>query len=161
IKRTVGHLGCEIEIEPGRLIAGNAGLMVSQTIYVKSGEGRDFLILDGAMNDLIRPAMYEAYHDIIPVIEPAPGTEQAPIDIVGPVCESGDTFAKQRMMPPVAAGDLVAFRSAGAYGAVMSSEYNTRPLIPEVLVKGDQYAVIRPRPTFDEIINRDTIPEWL
>ncbi|MEL7125283.1 MAG: diaminopimelate decarboxylase [Pseudomonadota bacterium] len=161
IKRTVGHLGCEIEIEPGRLIAGNAGLMVSQTIYVKSGEGRDFLILDGAMNDLIRPAMYEAYHDIIPVIEPAPGTEQAPIDIVGPVCESGDTFAKQRMMPPVAAGELVAFRSAGAYGAVMSSEYNTRPLIPEVLVKGDQYAVIRPRPTFDEIINRDTIPEWL
>ncbi|MEO1777302.1 MAG: diaminopimelate decarboxylase [Pseudomonadota bacterium] len=161
IKRTVGHLDCEIEIEPGRLIAGNAGLMVSQTIYVKSGEGRDFLILDGAMNDLIRPAMYEAYHDIIPVIEPAPGTEQAPIDIVGPVCESGDTFAKQRMMPPVAAGELVAFRSAGAYGAVMSSEYNTRPLIPEVLVKGDQYAVIRPRPTFDEIINRDTIPEWL
>ncbi|MEO0666487.1 MAG: diaminopimelate decarboxylase [Pseudomonadota bacterium] len=161
IQRTVGHLGCEIEIEPGRLIAGNAGLMVSGVIYVKSGEGRDFLILDGAMNDLIRPAMYDAHHDIIPVVEPAPGTEQAPIDIVGPVCESGDTFAKQRMMPPVAAGELVAFRSAGAYGAVMSSEYNTRPLIPEVLVKGDQYAVIRPRPTFDEIINRDTIPEWL
>ena len=161
IERTVGHLGCEIEIEPGRLIAGNAGLMVSGVIYVKSGEGRDFLILDGAMNDLIRPAMYDAHHDIIPVVEPAPGTEQAPIDIVGPVCESGDTFAKQRMMPPVAAGELVAFRSAGAYGAVMSSEYNTRPLIPEVLVKGDQYAVIRPRPTFDEIINRDTIPLWL
>ena len=161
IKRTVGHLGCEIEIEPGRLIAGNAGLMVSGVIYVKSGEGRDFLILDGAMNDLIRPAMYEAYHDIIPVIEPEAGAEQAPYDIVGPVCESGDTFARQRMMPPVDAGDLVAFRSAGAYGAVMSSEYNTRPLIPEVLVKGDQYAVIRPRPTFDEIINRDTIPEWL
>ncbi|MEO0866281.1 MAG: diaminopimelate decarboxylase, partial [Pseudomonadota bacterium] len=161
IKRTVGHLGCEIEIEPGRLIAGNAGLMVSGVIYVKSGEGRDFLILDGAMNDLIRPAMYEAYHDIVPVIEPAPGTEQAPYDIVGPVCESGDTFAKQRNMPTLAAGDLVAFRSAGAYGAVMSSEYNTRPLIPEVLVHGDQYAVIRARPTFDEIINRDTIPEWL
>lgn len=161
IERTVGHLGCEIEIEPGRLIAGNAGLMVSEVIYVKSGEGRDFLIIDGAMNDLIRPAMYEAYHDIIPVIEPAPGTEQAPIDIVGPVCESGDTFAKQRMMPPVEAGALVAFRSAGAYGAVMSSEYNTRPLIPEVLVHGDQYAVIRARPTFDEMINRDTIPQWL
>ncbi|MEL6883657.1 MAG: diaminopimelate decarboxylase [Pseudomonadota bacterium] len=161
IKRTVGHLGCEIEIEPGRLIAGNAGLMVSGVIYVKSGEGRDFLILDGAMNDLIRPAMYEAYHDIVPVIEPAPGTEQAPYDIVGPVCESGDTFAKQRNMPTLAAGDLIAFRSAGAYGAVMSSEYNTRPLIPEVLVHGDQYAVIRARPTFDEIINRDTIPEWL
>ena len=161
IKRTVGHLGCEIEIEPGRLISGNAGIMVSKVIYVKSGEGRDFLILDGAMNDLIRPAMYEAYHDIIPVIEPAPGVEQQPYDIVGPVCESGDTFAKQRDMPPLRAGDLVAFRSAGAYGAVMSSEYNTRPLIPEVLVKGDQFAVIRPRPTFDEIINRDTIPEWL
>lgn len=161
IERTVGHLGCEIEIEPGRLIAGNAGLMVSAVIYVKSGEGRDFLILDGAMNDLIRPAMYDAYHDIIPVIEPAAGAEQAPIDIVGPVCESGDTFAKQRMMPHLQAGDLVAFRSAGAYGAVMSSEYNTRPLIPEVLVHGDQYAVIRARPTFDEMINRDTIPQWL
>ncbi|WP_339772774.1 diaminopimelate decarboxylase [uncultured Pseudosulfitobacter sp.] len=161
VKRTLGHLNCEIEIEPGRLIAGNAGLMVSKVIYVKSGEGRDFLILDGAMNDLIRPAMYDAYHDIVPVIEPAPATEQQPYDIVGPVCESGDTFAKQRMMPPLAADDLVAFRSAGAYGAVMSSEYNSRPLIPEVLVKGDQFAVIRRRPTFDEMINRDTIPEWV
>jgi len=161
IQRTVGHLGCEIEIEPGRLIAGNAGLMVSRVIYVKSGEGRDFLILDGAMNDLIRPAMYEAHHDIVPVMEPAPGSEQAPYDIVGPVCESGDTFAKQRMMPKIEADALVAFRSAGAYGAVMSSEYNSRPLIPEVLVHGDQYAVIRARPTFDDIINRDTIPEWL
>ena len=161
VKRTLGHLNCEIEIEPGRLIAGNAGLMVSKVIYVKSGEGRDFLILDGAMNDLIRPAMYDAYHDIVPVIEPAPGTEQQPYDIVGPVCESGDTFAKQRMMPPLSADDLVAFRSAGAYGAVMSSEYNSRPLIPEVLVKGDQFAVIRRRPTFDEMINRDTIPEWV
>lgn len=161
VKRTLGHLGCEIEIEPGRLIAGNAGLMVSEVIYLKSGEGRDFLIIDGAMNDLIRPAMYEAYHDIIPVTEPAPGVEQVKYDIVGPVCESGDTFAKQRMMPPVAAGALVAFRSAGAYGAVMSSEYNSRPLIPEVLVNKDQFAVIRRRPTFDEMINRDTIPEWL
>ncbi|MDE4140315.1 MULTISPECIES: diaminopimelate decarboxylase [Rhodobacterales] len=161
IKRTLGHLGCEIEIEPGRLIAGNAGLMVSKVIYVKSGEGRDFLIIDGAMNDLIRPAMYEAHHDIVPVIEPEPGVESQPYDIVGPVCESGDTFAKQRDMPPLAAGDLIAFRSAGAYGAVMSSEYNSRPLIPEVLVHGDQFAVIRRRPTFDEMINRDTIPEWL
>ena len=161
IRETVGHLGCEIEIEPGRLVAGNAGLMVSAVIYVKSGEGRDFLILDGAMNDLIRPAMYDAHHDIVPVIEPAPGTEQQPYDIVGPVCESGDTFAKQRMMPPLTAGDLVAFRSAGAYGAVMASEYNSRPLIPEVLVKGNQFAVIRRRPTFDEMINRDTLPEWL
>ncbi|MGB2201854.1 MAG: diaminopimelate decarboxylase [Pseudooceanicola atlanticus] len=161
IRETLGDKGCEIEIEPGRLVAGNAGIMVSRVIYVKSGEGRDFLILDGAMNDLIRPAMYDAHHDIVPVVEPAPGTEQQPYDIVGPVCESGDTFAKQRMMPPLAEGDLVAFRSAGAYGAVMSSEYNTRPLIPEVLVKGDQFAVIRPRPSFDDIINRDTLPSWL
>ena len=161
IKRTVGHLGCEIEIEPGRLIAGNAGILVSRVIYVKQGEGRQFLILDGAMNDLIRPAMYDAHHDIIPVVEPEAGVEQQAYDIVGPVCESGDTFAKNRMMPPLAAGDLVAFRSAGAYGAVMASEYNTRPLVPEVLAKGDQFAVIRQRPDFDEIINRDTIPPWL
>jgi len=161
VLKTLGHLGCEIEIEPGRLIAGNAGLMVSEVIYVKSGEGRDFLIIDGAMNDLIRPAMYEAHHDIIPVVEAEAGAEQQPYDIVGPVCESGDTFAKQRMMPKLAAGDLVAFRSAGAYGAVMASEYNSRALIPEVLVHGDQFAVIRRRPTFDEMINRDTIPEWL
>ena len=161
IRETLGHLGCEIEIEPGRLVAGNAGLMVSQVIYVKSGEDRDFLILDAAMNDLIRPAMYDAHHDIIPVIEPAPGHEPEPYDIVGPVCESGDTFAKARLMPPLRAGDLVAFRSAGAYGAVMASEYNTRPLIPEILVHERQFAVIRARPTFDEMINRDTIPEWL
>ena len=161
IKEEVGHLGCEIEIEPGRLISGNAGILVSDVIYVKEGEGRTFLILDAAMNDLIRPAMYEAHHDIIPVIEPAPGVEQSEYDIVGPICESGDTFAKGRSMPTLASGDLVAFRSAGAYGAVMSSEYNSRPLIPEVLVQGDQFAVIRPRPTFDEMINRDTIPRWL
>jgi diaminopimelate decarboxylase len=119
------------------------------------------MIIDAAMNDLIRPAMYSAHHDIVPVQEAEPGAEQQPYDIVGPVCESGDTFAKGRMMPKLTEGDLVAFRSAGAYGAVMSSEYNTRPLIPEVLVKDDQFAVIRPRPSFDEIINRDTIPEWL
>ena len=161
IKRTVGHLGCEIEIEPGRLIAGNAGLMVSSVIYVKSGEGRDFLILDAAMNDLIRPAMYEAHHDIVPVREPTPGEAPHIYDIVGPVCETGDTFAKQRALPDMAADDLIAFRGAGAYGAVMASEYNSRPLIPEVLVNGDQFAVIRRRPTLDEMINRDTLPEWL
>jgi diaminopimelate decarboxylase len=161
IQRTLGHLGCEIEIEPGRLISGNAGLMVSQVIYVKSGEDRDFLILDGAMNDLIRPAMYDAWHDIIPVVEPAPGTEPARYDIVGPVCESGDTFAKARDIPPMQPGDLVAFRSAGAYGAVMASEYNSRPLIPEVLVHGDQFAVIRKRPSYEEMIARDSLPEWL
>jgi len=161
VQRTLGHLDCEVEIEPGRLIAGNAGVLVSEVIYLKSGEGRDFLILDAAMNDLIRPAMYDAWHDIVPLNEPVPGVEPRPVDIVGPVCESGDTFAKQRMMPTLGSGDLVAFRSAGAYGAVMSSEYNSRPLIPEVLVNGDQFAVIRPRPSFDEMINRDTIPEWL
>ncbi len=161
IKRTVGHLGCEIEIEPGRLIAGNAGLMVAAVIYVKSGEGRQFLILDGGMNDLIRPAMYDAHHDIVPVREPQPGNEPHTYDIVGPICESGDTFATGRTLPAMAAGDLIAFRGAGAYGAVMSSEYNSRPLIPEVLVHGDQFAVIRRRPTLEEMINRDTIPEWL
>ena len=161
IRRTVGDLGCEIEIEPGRLISGNAGVMVSEVIYLKSGEDRDFLIVDSAMNDLIRPSMYGSHHDIVPVVEAAPGTETAPIDIVGPICESGDTFAKQRAMPPLVSGDLIAFRSAGAYGAVMSSEYNSRPLIPEVMVQGDQFAVIRARPTFEEMINRDTIPEWL
>jgi diaminopimelate decarboxylase len=161
IREELGHLGCEIEIEPGRLIVGNAGVLVSAVIYVKEGEGRDFLILDAAMNDLIRPAMYDAHHDIVPVIEPAPGSEQRPYDVVGPVCESGDTFARARQLPPLAAGDLVAFRSAGAYGAVMASEYNTRPLIPEVLVNGRDFAVIRARPSFDEMLNRDTIPEWL
>lgn len=161
VKRVLGHLNCEIEIEPGRLIAGNAGILVSQVIYVKEGEDRKFLILDAAMNDLIRPAMYDAHHDIEPVIEPQAGAERATYDVVGPVCESGDTFAKGREMTQMTAGDLVAFRSAGAYGAVMSSEYNTRPLIPEVMVNGSEFAVIRSRPSFDEIINRDTIPEWL
>jgi len=161
VREKVGHLGCEIEVEPGRMLSGNAGILVTETIYVKQGEDRQFLIVDAAMNDLIRPAMYEAHHDIVPVIQAAPGTEQVPYDIVGPVCESGDTFAKHRHMAPLKDGDLVAFRSAGAYGAVMASEYNSRPLIPEVLVQADQFAVIRARPTFDEMINRDTIPEWL
>ena len=161
IKRTVGDLGCEIEIEPGRLISGNAGLLVAAVIYVKQGEERDFLILDAAMNDLIRPSMYGAHHDIVPLVEPVPGAEQQTYDVVGPVCETGDTFARARSLPRIAAGDLVAFRSAGAYGAVMASEYNSRPLIPEVLVHGDQFAVIRARPTFDEMVNRDRLPSWL
>jgi diaminopimelate decarboxylase len=161
IKRTVGDLGCEIEIEPGRLISGNAGVLVASVIYVKEGEGRDFLILDAAMNDLVRPSMYGAHHDIVPVREARAGTEAQAFDVVGPVCETGDTFAKGRALAPLAEGDLVAFRSAGAYGAVMASEYNTRPLIPEVLVKGDQFAVIRARPSFDEMLKRDTLPEWL
>jgi len=161
VKDVLGDLDCEIEIEPGRLIAGNAGILVAEVIYVKQGEDRQFLIVDAAMNDLIRPAMYEAHHDIVPVVEAEAGVEQSPYDIVGPVCESGDTFAKQRNLPPQQAGDLVAFRSAGAYGAVMASEYNSRPMIPEVLVDGHQFAVIRPRPTLEDMINRDTIPEWL
>jgi diaminopimelate decarboxylase len=161
IRRTVGDLGCEIEIEPGRLISGNAGVLLTQVIYVKSGEDREFLIVDAAMNDLIRPAMYEAHHDIVPVVEAVPGVEQSLYDIVGPVCESGDTFAKARSMAPVGPGELVAFRSAGAYGAVMASEYNSRPLVPEVLVQGDHFAVIRPRPTYEEMISRDSIPSWL
>jgi diaminopimelate decarboxylase len=161
IKRTVGHLGCEIEIEPGRLISGNAGVLVSQVIYVKQGEGRDFLILDAAMNDLIRPSMYGAHHDIVPLVQAEAGAESQPYDVVGPVCETGDTFAKARNMAPLMACDLVAFRSAGAYGAVMASEYNSRPLVPEVLVKGDQFAVIRARPSFDEMLNRESIPAWL
>lgn len=161
VRRVLGDLGCELEIEPGRLISGNAGLLVSSVIYVKEGEGRDFLILDAAMNDLVRPSMYGAHHDIIPVTEAEAGTEPQPFDVVGPVCETGDTFAKGRNLPALQPEDLVAFRSAGAYGAVMASEYNTRPLIPEVLVSGDQFAVIRARPTFDEILARDTIPQWL
>jgi diaminopimelate decarboxylase len=161
IKRTVGHLGCEIEIEPGRLIAGNAGILLSKVIYVKNGEGRDFLILDAAMNDLVRPAMYDAHHDIVPVTEPAATAPVHPYDVVGPVCETGDTFARSRPLPPLSEGDLIAFRSAGAYGAVMASEYNARPLVPEVLVQGDQFAVIRQRPTYEEMISRDTLPPWL
>ncbi len=161
VRRTVGDLGCEIEIEPGRLIAGNAGILLSRVIWLKHGEGRDFLIVDAAMNDLVRPAMYEAFHDIVPVVQPAPGAARAPVDVVGPVCETGDTFVRGCEMPALASDDLIAFRSAGAYGAVMASEYNMRPLVPEVLVNGDQFAVIRPRPSFDEMINRDKVPSWL
>lgn len=161
IRDAVGDLGCEIEIEPGRNIVGNAGVLLSQVVYLKEGEGRDFLIVDAAMNDLLRPAMYGAHHDIVPVIEPAVGTTVQPFDVVGPVCESGDTFQKGAELPAMAAGDLIAFRSAGAYGAVMASEYNSRPLVPEVLVSGDHFAVIRARPTFEEMLARDSIPEWL
>ncbi|GGM01298.1 diaminopimelate decarboxylase [Pseudooceanicola nanhaiensis] len=161
IKEVLGDKGCEIEIEPGRLVVGNAGLLVSSVIYAKSGEDRDFLILDAAMNDLLRPAMYDAHHDIVPVVEPVPGVDRIAYDVVGPVCESGDTFARGRPLPRLSPEDLVAFRSAGAYGAVMASEYNSRPLVPEILVNGDQFAVIRARPSFDEMLNRDTIPSWL
>ena len=161
IRETVGDLGCQIEIEPGRNIVGNAGVLLSRVIYVKNGEDRDFLIVDAAMNDLLRPAMYGAHHDIVPLVEPAVGAPVRPYDVVGPVCESGDTFQKGADLPELAAGGLVAFRSAGAYGAVMASEYNSRPLVPEVLVQGDHFAVIRGRPTFEEMLARDSIPAWL
>ena len=134
---------------------------MSEVIYVKEGEDRTFLIVDAAMNDLVRPSMYGAHHDIVPVIEAAAGAAAQDYDVVGPVCETGDTFAKARALPQLGAGELLAFRSAGAYGAVMASEYNTRPLVPEVLVQGDHFAVIRARPTFDEILKRDSIPAWL
>ncbi|WP_022705831.1 diaminopimelate decarboxylase [Paracoccus zeaxanthinifaciens] len=161
IRDAVGHLGCEIEIEPGRNIVGNAGVLLSEVVYVKNGEDRDFLIVDAAMNDLLRPAMYGAHHDIVAVREPDVGAQVRPYDVVGPVCESGDTFQKGAQLPAMEAGELIAFRSAGAYGAVMASEYNSRPLVPEVLVDGDQFAVIRARPTYEEMLARDTIPEWL
>lgn len=161
VKRVLGDLDCEIEIEPGRLISGNAGVLVTEVIYRKQAEEREFLIVDAAMNDLVRPAMYGAHHDIEPLIEPPAGAPMAPVDIVGPICESGDTFAKQRALPFVAAGERIAFRSAGAYGAVMSSEYNSRPLVPEVLVSGDHFAVIRPRPSYEQMLGRDSIPDWL
>lgn len=161
IREAVGHLGCEIEIEPGRNIVGNAGVLLAEVIYVKQGEDRDFLIVDAAMNDLLRPAMYGAHHDIVPVIEPGLGAAVHPYDVVGPVCESGDTFQKAAQLPQMEAGGLIAFRSAGAYGAVMASEYNSRPLVPEVLVQGDHFAVIRARPTFEEMLARDSIPPWL
>lgn len=161
IRETVGDLGCEIEIEPGRNIAGNAGVLLSRVIWLKHGEGRDFLILDAAMNDLVRPAMYDAHHDIVPVCEPRLGQTDHLVDVVGPVCETGDTFARGVALPRLDSGDLVAFRSAGAYGAVMASEYNSRPLVPEVLVSGDNWSVIRARPSLEEMLARDTIPAWL
>ena len=161
IKRVLGHLNCEIEIEPGRLLVGNAGLLVSEVIYVKKGHDREFLILDAAMNDLLRPALYEAYHDIVPIVKSRLEHKDAVYDIVGPVCETGDTFAKSREMKKCKPGDLLAFRSAGAYGAAMASEYNTRPLVPEVLTNKGDYVVIRDRPSLEEILARDKIPDWL
>jgi diaminopimelate decarboxylase len=148
-----------LAFEPGRVIAANAGVLVSEVVHVhERPEGRKFLVIDAAMNDLIRPAMYDAFHDIRPVIQRG---GEAVYDVVGPVCETGDTFTRDRALPPFTTGDLVAFMSAGAYGAAMASEYNTRPLVPEVLVDGDRYAVIRKRPTYDEILARDVVPEWV
>lgn len=151
----------EFEIEPGRLIAANAGILVARTVFVKENAGRRFLILDAAMNDLVRPALYDAWHDIEPVVEAPPSAEKIRYDVVGPICESGDTFAKQRDMPKISQDDLVVFRSAGAYGAVMASEYNTRPPAPEVIVSKDRFAIARPRLTYDDILSKDRIPDWL
>tara|TARA_R110000824_G_scaffold118960_2_gene271506 strand:+ start:123030 stop:124301 length:1272 start_codon:yes stop_codon:yes gene_type:complete len=160
VKRTVGHLGCELTFEPGRLIVGNAGILVSRVIYVKEGDDRTFLIVDAAMNDLIRPTLYDAFHEIRAVSEPL-GDTRVTYDIVGPVCETGDYMAKGRDLPPLRAGDLIAIMSAGAYGAVQASTYNTRPLVPEVLVHGDEFAVIRARPDYAEMLKQDKIPAWL
>jgi diaminopimelate decarboxylase len=161
VKDVTDGVGAELAFEPGRWMVGNAGVLVARVLYVKDGVARRFLIQDAAMNDLVRPALYEAWHEIVPVQEPARGAEKRPIDVVGPVCETGDTFAAQRLLPPVAAGELIALLSAGAYGAVMSSSYNTRLMVPEVLVRGGDFAVIRPRPTFEELLSQDRMPDWL
>jgi diaminopimelate decarboxylase len=153
--------GARLIMEPGRLIAANAGILVARVIYTKQGEEKTFLILDAAMNDLVRPALYDAFHDIVPVREPGPDAVRARYDIVGPVCESSDIFAADRDMPPLTAGELVAILTAGAYGAVMSSAYNARPLVPEVLVKGGEWAVVRPRMDDDAILASERIPAWL
>lgn len=155
----VGDLGCTLLFEPGRLLVGNAGILVSKVLYVKPTATRTFVIADVAMNDLLRPSLYGAYHEIVPVRESTAAT--VAVDVVGPVCETGDTFAEQRPLPLPAPGDLLAFRTAGAYGAVMSSTYNSRPLTPEVLVDGDRFAIIRKRQTYDELLSLDTLPEWL
>jgi diaminopimelate decarboxylase len=154
-------VGCQIILEPGRLIVGNAGILVSRVVYVKDSEHRTFAILDAAMNDLIRPALYDAVHRIVPLIEPGPDTTLKVYDVVGPVCETTDTFAQARELPELHAGDYVAFRSAGAYGAVLSSTYNARPLVPEILVKGDRYDVVRRRQSFAEMIELESMPDWL
>jgi len=154
-------LGCKIVLEPGRLIVGNAGLLLSRVAYVKEGENRTFVILDTGMNDLIRPSLYDAYHAIVPVRQPDDHAPSRLVDIVGPICETGDTFAKGRAMPPVQENDLLAFRSAGAYGAVMASTYNARSLAPEVLVDGANFAVVRDRVTVDQQLEWETLPDWL
>jgi diaminopimelate decarboxylase len=159
-KETDG-LGCRLIFEPGRLIAANAGVLVSKVLYVKQGDAKTFLILDAGMNDLIRPALYEAHHEIVPVREPAAGAERLVYDVVGPVCETSDLFAAARSLPALKSGDLVAILSAGAYGAVMASAYNARPPAPEVLVSGAEWAIVRPRLRHDDLIGQDRLPDWL
>jgi len=160
VRRIMGGLDIRLAFEPGRVIAANAGVLLARAIHVNARpEGRRFLVLDAAMNDLVRPAMYDAFHEIRPV-RPRSG-DPVKYDVVGPVCETGDTFARDRALSPVEAGDLVAFMTAGAYGAVMSSEYNSRPLAAEVLVKGDRFALVRKRPTYDEMLAREPLADWL
>jgi diaminopimelate decarboxylase len=161
VRSVTGNLGCHLMLEPGRALVGNAGVLVTRIIYVKQGLHRRFLVVDAAMNDLIRPALYDAWHGIGPVVEPAAEASHDLYDVVGPVCETGDTFALQRPLPPMEADDLMAILSAGAYGAVMASTYNTRPLVPEVLVNGTGHAVIRPRPSLESLLEADRMPDWL
>ena len=161
VRETVGDLGCKLLFEPGRLIAANAGILVSRVLYVKRGEPKTFTIVDAAMNDLIRPTLYEAYHEIWPVAEPAPGAATMTSDVVGPVCETGDYLALDRALPELRSGDLIAVMTAGAYGAVLASQYNSRLLVPEVLVAGDRYAVTRPRPHYGDMLAAERLPDWL
>jgi diaminopimelate decarboxylase len=156
-----GPLGLELAMEPGRVLCGPAGLLIARVVYIKEGSTRRFVIIDAAMNDLIRPTLYDAWHDIVPVRLPRRSTLSAPADVVGPVCETGDTFAVDRELPPLEEDDLVALTNAGAYGAVMSSTYNSRLLVPEVLVSGGRFAVVRERPSFDAMLALDTVPDWL
>jgi diaminopimelate decarboxylase len=161
VARVTKDLDCTLSFEPGRLIAANAGVLVSRVIYVKQGEAKTFLIIDAGMNDLIRPAMYEAHHEIVAVAEPKVGSPRPRYDVVGPVCETSDLFAADRPLPELKSGDLVAILSAGAYGAVMASDYNARPIAPEVLVSGEQWGIVRPRESYADLIAKDRIPDWL
>ena len=161
VREIFGSLGLTLAFEPGRLLAAPAGLLISRVLYIKEGSTKRFVIVDAAMNDLIRPALYDAWHDIVPVRLPAAGASLSPADVVGPVCETGDTFAVGRELPPFAEGDLLAFTAAGAYGAVMSTTYNSRLLVPEVLVADGRFAIIRARPSYDALLSLDTIPQWL
>jgi diaminopimelate decarboxylase len=160
VKRVLGPLGLKLVLEPGRMFVGNAGILVTRVIYVKDGEAKTFVIQDGAMNDLIRPTLYDAHHDIWPVTEARKSGEMIVADVVGGVCETGDYFARDRRMPKPEQGDLLALMTAGAYGAVQAGTYNTRPLVPEVMVKGDRYAVIRRRPSYEELIGLDALAPW-
>jgi diaminopimelate decarboxylase len=161
VAKATATLGCRLIFEPGRLIAANAGVLVSEVIYVKQGDAKTFLIIDAGMNDLIRPALYESFHEIVPVREPVPGGQRIAYDVVGPVCETSDLFAAGRSLPQLKSGDLVAILTAGAYGATMSSAYNARPPAPEVLVKGDEWGIVRARQDHDDLIAQDHFPSWL